>query len=526
MDIPVEPRGDGADPRPTVSSKPPTSTRPKAHHPHDDYRRAQSSTRQTSPRHDDAESDAESARDARHARREQARRSPRSQLAATGLYWLSGTPERFSGVPGTWSVVGTAALVHLSPSEYLTIDGRHLPTQHLFPALEEGESITMEIPRGPGQHQQVTSLQLMRRDDEHIIRPLMADHPFLTEYAGTELYPYHPGWRVWADFERLAGDRSGPVTHKDADPRMFGAVGVVRFEVFEHTQSLLVFPTDTPGMMRAIFTDTSNDPNDCRSVRALHVAEPGPEDPALLDFNESHNLPCTYTELANCPLPPDGGRLSVPIVAGETPRPSAFGHGWDEMGSHGTRRPATISLAHEGGHNFGCLLMLSAFRLFYWGRDTVITFNTYARLSRRAITAAAAAGAALALSACDTLQAVPSTEEAAVPDSEAGANYISPDTADELLATIRSGGQSASLSYGTSSTMGDLRRANRLRVGVNYEQPLFGFKESGTEAPRASRSSWHESSPMSSLSRSSTSNGSTSATAAAKRCSTTARWTS
>ncbi len=70
-----------------------------------------------------------------------------------------------------------------------------------------------------------------------------------------------------------------------------------------------------------------------------------------------------------------------------------------------------------------------------------------------------------------------------MPDSEAGANYISPDTADELLATIRSGGQSASLSYGTSSTMGDLRRANRLRVGVNYEQPLFGFKESGAEAP-------------------------------------------
>ncbi|GAB3846263.1 DUF1684 domain-containing protein [Nesterenkonia populi] len=269
--------------------------------------------------HSDAEAEAEAARDARWARREQARRSSRSQLAATGLYWLGGTPERLPGVPGTWSVVGTAALVHLGPSEYITVNGQLLHSQHLFPALEEGESISMEIPRGPGQHQVTTSLQLMRRDDEHILRPLMADHPFLTEYAGTELYPYHPGWRVWADFECFAEDRRRPLTSKEADPQRYGGVGLVRFEVFEHTQSLLVFPTETPGLLRAIFTDLSNDPNDCRSVRAMHVAEPGPEEPALLDFNEAHNLPCTYTELANCPLPPEGGRLTVPIVAGETP---------------------------------------------------------------------------------------------------------------------------------------------------------------------------------------------------------------
>ncbi|GAB3846259.1 transporter substrate-binding domain-containing protein [Nesterenkonia populi] len=109
------------------------------------------------------------------------------------------------------------------------------------------------------------------------------------------------------------------------------------------------------------------------------------------------------------------------------------------------------------------------------------TLSAY--LPKRTLTAAGATLAALALSSCDLVQAAPAAEDAAVPDTASDTEYISPDTADELLATIRSGGQSASLSYGTASTMGDLRRANRLRVGINYDQPLFGYMEDGADSP-------------------------------------------
>ena len=36
-----------------------------------------------------------------------------------------------------------------------------------------------------------------------------------------------------------------------------------------------------------------------------------------LDFNRAANLPCAYTDLATCPLPPAENRLPVAIDAGE-----------------------------------------------------------------------------------------------------------------------------------------------------------------------------------------------------------------
>jgi uncharacterized protein (DUF1684 family) len=38
---------------------------------------------------------------------------------------------------------------------------------------------------------------------------------------------------------------------------------------------------------------------------------------ALDDFNRAVNLPCAYTDLATCPLPPSGNRLPAAVEAGE-----------------------------------------------------------------------------------------------------------------------------------------------------------------------------------------------------------------
>ncbi len=36
-----------------------------------------------------------------------------------------------------------------------------------------------------------------------------------------------------------------------------------------------------------------------------------------LDFNRAANLPCAYTDLATCPLPPAENRLPVAVEAGD-----------------------------------------------------------------------------------------------------------------------------------------------------------------------------------------------------------------
>lgn len=51
--------------------------------------------------------------------------------------------------------------------------------------------------------------------------------------------------------------------------------------------------------------------------RALQIAAPDGEGRVTIDFNRAGNLPCAYTDLATCPLPPAGNRLPVAIEAGE-----------------------------------------------------------------------------------------------------------------------------------------------------------------------------------------------------------------
>jgi uncharacterized protein (DUF1684 family) len=51
--------------------------------------------------------------------------------------------------------------------------------------------------------------------------------------------------------------------------------------------------------------------------RTLQLAPPGPDGRLVLDFNRATNLPCAYTDLATCPLPPPENRLPVAIEAGE-----------------------------------------------------------------------------------------------------------------------------------------------------------------------------------------------------------------
>jgi len=53
-----------------------------------------------------------------------------------------------------------------------------------------------------------------------------------------------------------------------------------------------------------------------RANRSLRVT-PEAAGAVVLDFNRATNLPCAYTDLATCPLPPAENRLPASIEAGE-----------------------------------------------------------------------------------------------------------------------------------------------------------------------------------------------------------------
>jgi uncharacterized protein (DUF1684 family) len=66
-----------------------------------------------------------------------------------------------------------------------------------------------------------------------------------------------------------------------------------------------------------LFTDATSGVTTYAANRALQLEAPGPDGRVVLDFNRATNLPCAYTDLATCPLPPPENRLPVPIEAGE-----------------------------------------------------------------------------------------------------------------------------------------------------------------------------------------------------------------
>ena len=54
-----------------------------------------------------------------------------------------------------------------------------------------------------------------------------------------------------------------------------------------------------------------------RHSRLLQLSPRAADGTVVLDFNRAVNLPCAYTDLATCPLPPAENQLPVAIEAGE-----------------------------------------------------------------------------------------------------------------------------------------------------------------------------------------------------------------
>jgi uncharacterized protein (DUF1684 family) len=98
---------------------------------------------------------------------------------------------------------------------------------------------------------------------------------------------------------------------------IYEAPGQVRFRLGGRNLALTAFNGHAPGSLSVLFTDETSGKTTYAANRSLTVAAPGPDGTVRLDFNRAVNLPCAYTDLAPCPLPPAENRLPVAVEAGE-----------------------------------------------------------------------------------------------------------------------------------------------------------------------------------------------------------------
>jgi uncharacterized protein len=191
-----------------------------------------------------------------HAAHERHRAHPHGFLAVTHLHWLIAEPTALDGVSGTWSATNDAVTVVLEPGEVLELEQQPLPAGEtvIGPIAERGG---LNLTSGE------TVIEVAKRGGEYIVRPRHPENELLRGYQGTPAYSPDAAYAVRGTY--------------------------VPFEVPRTTYA---------------------------ANRSLSVV-PAADGSVELDFNRAVNLPCAYTDLATCPLPPAENRLPVPIEAGE-----------------------------------------------------------------------------------------------------------------------------------------------------------------------------------------------------------------
>jgi uncharacterized protein len=248
--------------------------------------------------------------DAWHRRQEARLADPHGFLAITSLNWLTGEPQRFPDAPGEWSTGPDGVVVTLSDGEELVIGGVPVRGQHSFGRIPERGGVNAVWGDAV--------IEVARRGGNDIVRPRHPDNPLRTAFRGTPAYTPDPRWAVSGRYVPFAEPRPTAVgSVVDGLEHVYDAPGQVDFTLDGLELSLTAFPGHEPGGLTILFTDATSGVTTYAANRSLQLPPAGADGTVVLDFNRAANLPCAYTDLATCPLPPAGNRLPIAVEAGE-----------------------------------------------------------------------------------------------------------------------------------------------------------------------------------------------------------------
>ena len=248
-----------------------------------------------------------------HEAHERNRAHPHGFLAVTHLHWLGPEAARLEGAPGTWSAEADVVRVVLEPGESLQQDGNELNTGAgttvTFGPIEERGGINLVSGN--------TVIEVAKRGREYIVRPRNPENRLLREYQGTPAYSPDAAYAVRGTFVPFEAPRPTTVDAAvEGIQHVYEAPGEIRFKLAGQELVLTAFNGHTPGSLSVLFTDQTSGKTTYAANRSLTVV-PAADGSVQLDFNRAVNLPCAYTDLATCPLPPAENRLPVAVEAGE-----------------------------------------------------------------------------------------------------------------------------------------------------------------------------------------------------------------
>jgi uncharacterized protein (DUF1684 family) len=243
-----------------------------------------------------------------HAAKEERLADEHGFLAVTALHWLDTDPQTFPDAPGTWTTGPGGPVVVLAEDEELTVDGRTVHGEHRFGVIPERGGVLARWGDAV--------IEVAKRGGHDIVRPRHPGNPLRTSFRGTPAYEPDPRWAVTGRYVPFDEPRPTTVAAAvDGLEHVYDAPGRIDFRLDGKALSLTAFPGHEPGALLVLFADATSGVT-TYAERSLHVT-PDADGTVILDFNRATNLPCAYTDLATCPLPPPENRLPVAVEAGE-----------------------------------------------------------------------------------------------------------------------------------------------------------------------------------------------------------------
>lgn len=159
-----------------------------------------------------------------------------------------------------------------------------------------------------------TQFHLIERGDRLAVRIKDARSPALIGFEGLEYYPFDPAWRIEGRF--IPHDEMMSIGDVTGFVQEIPSPGMIELTIDGQNYSLIALEGGSDSYF-VIFADRTNGLETYGAGRYLYTGLEDADGDIVIDFNQSYNPPCVFTDFATCPLPPRQNRLPIPVRAGE-----------------------------------------------------------------------------------------------------------------------------------------------------------------------------------------------------------------
>lgn len=156
---------------------------------------------------------------------------------------------------------------------------------------------------------------VIEREGDIGVRLKDLDHPSLSQTIDIKFFDFNPELQVQATFIPHSVAKKLSVDNILGHQFEFEIEGELQFEVGGKSYSLEPMEGDDDFFI--IFSDETSAIETYGSGRYIHVPKPNDNGKTTIDFNQSYNPPCAFSDFATCLIPPPENRLTLRVNAGE-----------------------------------------------------------------------------------------------------------------------------------------------------------------------------------------------------------------